>query len=103
MGITLHQSFTAPPSCRLTLDLMREAVGLEARTLIILRTAEGKDKDGRAFAPLSEPYATRKQEALGTREANLQVSGRMLNDFGIKSVSVTPDGGKGVVKLGFTS
>ncbi len=53
-------------------------------TRIRKRTARGVDAKGRAFKPLSRAYAERKQDALGTRAADLTVSGRMLNEMTVK-------------------
>ena len=103
MGITIRQNFAEFPSRLLTRDTMRE-MGLLARETILRRTAAGKDKDGKPFAPYSLDYAQQKQDALGTGGTpDLTVSGRMLGDLAIMDYSVTSDGGKGVVKLGFTS
>lgn len=76
-------------------EVMRE-VGLLAREQILRRTAEGRDADGRPFAPYSESYAELKAKELGTRDVNLQVSGRMLD--GLRIVEVTDTS----VTLGFT-
>lgn len=102
MPITIRQNFSAFPRNLLTRDTMRE-MGLLARESILRRTAAGKDKDGRPFVAYSPGYAKAKQEALGTSSPNLTVSGKMLGDFAILEAGVSDNGGRGYVKLGFTS
>lgn len=102
MGITTRQNFGAFPKQLLTRDTMRE-MGLLARETILRRTASGKDKDGRPFAPYSASYSKQKAEALGTGGTpDLTVSGRMLGDFAILDYGVT-ESGKGFVRMGFIS
>lgn len=67
-----------------TADDMRE-IGLLARETIVRRTRQGQGPNG-PLAPLSEGYAKRKQEALGTAAPDLTVSGNMLNDLTIVEV-----------------
>lgn len=75
--------------------LMAE-IGDLALSMIRRRTAAGKDVDGAAFAPLSPAYAERKQAELGNADANLTVSGRMLNEMArLKETEKT-------VTIGFT-
>lgn len=62
-------------------SLMQE-IGDFATNRIRERTEKGIDQEGRAFRPLSQGYAKRKQQALGHSRADLTVSGRMLNDMG---------------------
>jgi hypothetical protein len=50
-------------------------------TRIRLRTKRGIDASGRPFQALSRRYGQRKADALGHRRADLEVSGRMLNDM----------------------
>lgn len=69
-------------------ELMRE-VGDLALRIIRTRTESGRDVHGQAFQPLSAAYGTQKEKALGHRRADLTVSGRMLNDMGIQSVTRT--------------
>lgn len=71
-----------------TAEDMRE-VGLMAREQIVTRTMAGTDVSGAPFQPLSEGYAKQKQAALGHANADLQVSGNMLNHLQI--VEVTDD------------
>jgi len=66
--------------------LMRE-VGTLALSMIRRRTQAGVDMNGAAFRPLSPEYAKQKHKALGNSDANLSVSGRMLNDMQIVSSS----------------
>lgn len=102
MGITTRQNFGAFPKQLLTRDTMRE-LGLLAREAILRRTASGRDKDGRPFAPYSASYSKQKAEALGTGGTpDLTVSGKMLGDLAIVDYGVS-ENGKGFVKVGFTS
>jgi hypothetical protein len=73
--------------------IMRE-VGLQAREMIVRRTMQQRGVDG-PFAPLSEDYAKRKREELGSAKADLTVSGNMLNDLDIVDVTAN------TVTLGF--
>ena len=67
--------------------LMRE-LALLARERIILRTRQGRDADGAPFRPYSPGYAARKrQEVAGPTQPNLTLSGAMLGDISILSVS----------------
>jgi hypothetical protein len=81
----------------ITAEDMRE-LGLMIRERIIRRTQQGQGPDG-PFAPLSDAYATRKREALGTAAPDLTVSGSMLNDITI--VDVESDGLSARVRLGW--
>lgn len=67
-------------------QLMSE-VGDFALSLIRRRTAAGKDVTNQPFRPLSPGYAKQKQQALGTGNADLTVSGRMLNEMGRLAVT----------------
>lgn len=60
--------------------LMRDVGDLAVR-LIADRTRQGIDMHGAPFVPLSAGYAKQKQKHLGHSRADLQVSGRMLNDM----------------------
>lgn len=76
-------------------DLMRE-VGLLARERIVRRTRAGQGTDGAPFKAYSPGYAAEKAKELGNSRPNLTVSGAMLNDITI--LSVTDD----TVELGFS-
>lgn len=60
--------------------LMTE-VGDLALSMIRRRTAAGKDVNEAPFQPLSPAYAAQKAKELGNADANLTVSGRMLNEM----------------------
>ena len=75
--------------------VMRE-VGLLVRERIVRRTRAGTSTDGKTFQPYSSGYAARKKKELGAGKVNLTLSGAMLNDITI--VSVTDDS----VTLGFS-
>jgi hypothetical protein len=76
--------------------LMRD-VGDLALSIMRRRTAAGVDVNGAAFQALSPGYAKVKAKELGNARADLTVSGGMLNDMAIVSVS------KNRVTLGFVS
>lgn len=78
-----------------TREIMRE-VGLLARERIVRRTRQGIGTDGSAFHPYSASYAAVKAKELGAGRPNLTVSGAMLNDIVI--LTVTDD----TVELGFS-
>ncbi len=72
----------------LTTEDMQD-VGDLALRLIRTRTEGGQDVRGAAFADYSAGYAAQKREALGHARVDLTVSGRMLNDMQVTSVSNT--------------
>ena len=76
-------------------DLMRE-VGLLVRERIVRRTRQGISTDGAPFKPYTASYRRQKTAELGEGPVNLTVSGSMLNDITI--TSVTDD----EVELGFS-
>lgn len=76
--------------------LMQELGDLALRR-IRTRTEGGRDVRGAAFAPLSPAYAKQKAAAGLPPVADLQVSGRMLNDMAV--IEVTDR----TATLGFTS
>jgi hypothetical protein len=83
----------------ITAEDMRE-LGLMIRERIIRRTQQGQGPDG-PFAPLSDAYAKRKREALGTSSPDLTFSGRMLNELQITEIE--SDGLSARVRLGWTT
>ncbi len=60
------------------------AIGGGLLVRIRKRTRKGIDVTGKAFTPLSTAYAEQKRKALGSAKADLEVSGRMLNDMTLK-------------------
>jgi hypothetical protein len=97
--ITIDRNFGPLDQLELvTADDMRE-LGLQAREIIIRRTRQGIGADGQAFEALSPEYAKRKREELGHANADLTVSGNMLNHITITEVEVTPERAR--VRLGW--
>lgn len=89
MGVTVTRNFgplrEVLPSSE---SLMRE-IGDYLVSQIRKRTEQQVDHEGRAFTPLSAGYAKQKVKALGHSRADLQISGRMLNDMGVVAVTDT--------------
>lgn len=77
-------------------ELMRDIGDLALRR-IRTRTENQTAVDGSPFQPLSPDYAALKQRELGHQRADLQVSGRMLNDMSVVAATQTS------VTLGFRS
>jgi phage gpG-like protein len=75
-----------PLELTLTAEDMRD-VGDFAVRRIRTRTESGKDVRGSAFKDYSPDYAAAKREALGHSRVDLTVSGRMLNDMQVTSVT----------------
>ncbi len=71
---------------QLTAEDMRDVGDLLVRR-IRTRTEAGQDVNGAAFAGYSEGYAKQKRGALGHSRVDLTVSGRMLNDMQVTSVT----------------
>jgi phage gpG-like protein len=88
--------FPLDPSILSDEGLMREVGDLAVR-LIRTRTEKGLDVENTPFLPLSAAYAERRQKAGYGSTSNLTLSGQMLNDMAVVSVS----GNK--VTLGFRS
>ena len=87
MSIVIRRNFGDLSALKLTApELMRE-IGLMAARLIRTRPEHGLDVHGAAFQSLSDGYAKQKQKALGHSRADLQVSGRMLNDMQVTEVT----------------
>ena len=98
MSLTVTKSFNRP--LREIVEIPRAAlqdIGDFAITRIRQRTERGIDVDGQAFAPLSPAYARAKQDAGLRPDADLTVSGRMLNDMR----ATVPEAG--VVEIAFVS
>ena len=58
--------------------LLEELSG-EAKEMILQRTSEGRDVEGRPFRPYSKGHArARKKKGLGTSRVDLRFSGKML-------------------------
>lgn len=89
VGPPLPETFIRP-------DASRE-IGLMLRDRIDDRTRRGVDAKGAPFVPLSDGYAKAKGKAGLAPVADLQVSGRMLNDMGVT------DATSRTVTLGFRS
>jgi len=70
-----------------TVEDMR-ALGELARVAIVDRTRAGRTPDGVSWAPYSPRYAEQKAQELGASNVNLTVSGEMLNN--LRVVTVTP-------------
>lgn len=87
MSVTITRSFGSLREILPTGDGLMHEIGLFAVNRIQARTQQGIDYEGRTFTPLSEGYAKQKQKALGHARADLQVSGRMLNDMGVVAVT----------------
>ena len=86
-SITLTRNFGSLADLVLvTKEDMRE-IGLLARERIVRRTIAGTDASGSQFKPYAPGYADQKQQALGTSNVNLQVSGNMLNHIVITEVT----------------
>lgn len=87
MGVTVTRNF-GPLKDALPVGegLMREIADFIVQR-IRTRTERSVDQFGIPFTPLSEGYAKQKQKALGHSRADLQVSGRMLNDMGPVAVT----------------
>lgn len=99
VSITVERTGPELDKVQLVTEEMLRDIGLLVREQIIRRTMRGVDVEGAPFQPLSEGYAKQKQAALGHAEADLQVSGNMLNHIGITDVQVTDEGG--TVTLGW--
>lgn len=65
---------------------------LQARTIILERTAQGKDVSGAPFKPYSKTYAAFRSKSGRSPNPNLMFTGRML-----ASMKVTADKRKGVL------
>ena len=85
VSIRVSRDF-GPLELILTEDDMRDVGDLLLRR-IRTRTEAGQDVSGSAFDDYSPGYAQRKREALGHARVDLTVSGRMLNDFQVTSVT----------------
>lgn len=95
--MSVHVLKNFPPLAGLPLtnkQVMRE-VGLLARERVYRRTISGTDMHGQPFKAYSKDYLKAKQQAVGTTQVNLQLSGGMLNALQI--INVTEDS----VEIGF--
>ena len=90
MPIVIQQTIRLPSSVTLTDKALMREVGLMAVRAIQDRTRQGRDSDGRAFAPYSPGYARAKARELGASSTpNLTVSGDMLNTLQVIEVTDT--------------
>jgi hypothetical protein len=70
-------------------DSLLKEIGVAAKAIIVQRTRDGKDTDGKSFVPYADTYLKYRQRKGRTVDVNLTWSGRMLSSITYKLISTT--------------